>query len=91
MGGEAAKRKLLAVLLVLVALRGVGTLGWEKIKIVYSDWHLVEPHWEKALKEAIAQFMGENRDVEVELEYVSYGEKETKYITAPLRLGSGRT
>ncbi|MCR4392642.1 MAG: sugar ABC transporter substrate-binding protein [Candidatus Acetothermia bacterium] len=76
------KRKLLAVLLVLVALSGVGTLGWAKIKIVFSDWHLVEPHWEKALKEAVAQFMAENPDIEVELEYVSYGEKETKYITA---------
>lgn len=68
----------LAVGLVL----GFSLVGWPKVKIVFSDWHLVEPHWEKALKEAITQFMVENPDIEVELEYVSYAEKETKYMTA---------
>jgi len=52
------------------------------VTIVFSDWHLVEPHWEKALKEAIALFEQLNPDIDVELEYVSYAEKETKYTTA---------
>ncbi|MGC9530386.1 MAG: ABC transporter substrate-binding protein [Candidatus Bipolaricaulaceae bacterium] len=76
------KRRLVFSLLLGVLLIGTASLGWGKVKIVFSDWHLVEPHWEKALKEAIAEFEAQNPDIDVELEYVSYGEKETKYITA---------
>jgi len=75
-------RRVLVSLFLGILLIGIGPLGWGKVKIVFSDWHLVEPHWEKALKEAMAEFMAQNPDIEVELEYVSYGEKETKYITA---------
>lgn len=76
------KRRTIAVLLALVTLFGVGSLGGGKVRLVFSNWHLVEPHWEKSLKEAIAQFMVENPDIEVVLDYVSYAEKETKYMTA---------
>ncbi len=74
----------LAVMLAVVGIFACGlwTPVWGKVKLVFSDWHLVEPHWEKALKEAMAEFMAANPDIEVELEYVSYAEKETKYTTA---------
>lgn len=72
----------LSIFLLCATVIAFGTVGWGKVKIVFSDWHLVEPHWEKALKEAIAIFEERNPDIEVELEYVSYAEKETKYITA---------
>ncbi|MGB9757731.1 MAG: ABC transporter substrate-binding protein [Candidatus Bipolaricaulaceae bacterium] len=71
------KSRLFVILFVIV-----GLWGWGKVTIVFSDWHLVEPHWEKALKEAIALFEQLNPDIDVELEYVSYAEKETKYTTA---------
>lgn len=54
----------------------------QKVTIVLSNWHLVEPHWEKSIKEAVAEFMRRNPDIEVVLDYVSYAEKETKYMTA---------
>ncbi|MEM1552170.1 MAG: extracellular solute-binding protein, partial [Candidatus Bathyarchaeia archaeon] len=54
----------------------------QKVTIVLSNWHLVEPHWEKSIKEAVAEFMARNPDIEVVLDYVSYAEKETKYMTA---------
>ncbi len=76
------KRRIIALSLVAVALLAMGLLGWGKVKIVLSNWHLVEPHWEKSLKEAVAQFMTENPGIEVVLDYVSYAEKETKYMTA---------
>jgi len=53
----------------------------EKVEIVFSDWHLAEPHWEKSLKEAFVIFEKENPDIKVKLDVVSYGEKETKYTT----------
>ena len=65
-------------LLSLVSLAVAGA----KVTLTFSDWHLTEPVWEQSLKEAIAMFEAENPDIEVELDYVSYGEKETKYTTA---------
>jgi len=60
----------------------------EKVTLVFSDWHLTEPHWEQALKEGIAVFETENPEIKVKLDYVSYAEKETKYATA-LEAGKG--
>ncbi len=54
----------------------------QRVKIVLSNWHLVEPHWEKSIKEAVAEFMVRYPNIEVVLDYVSYAEKETKYMTA---------
>ncbi len=51
------------------------------VTLVFSDWHMAEPHWEKALREAFAIFEQENPTLKVQLEVVSYGEKETKYAT----------
>lgn len=75
-------RRWLLVLVALGVLLSFSTAAFSKVKLVFSNWHLVEPHWEKSLKEAIEQFMAENPDIEVELDYVSYAEKETKYMTA---------
>jgi len=62
--------------------------GAAEVKIVFSDWHLTEPHWEQALKEGIALFKVEEPKIDVTLDYVSYGEKEVKYITA-IEAGAG--
>ncbi|RKX76850.1 MAG: hypothetical protein DRP87_10795 [Spirochaetes bacterium] len=53
----------------------------EEVKIVFSDWHLSEPHWEKSLKEAFQLFEQQNPNIKVQLDVVSYAEKETKYTT----------
>lgn len=53
----------------------------EPVTLVFGDWHLTEPHWEKALKEAFEIFEAEHPHIHIELDYVSYGEKETKYTT----------
>jgi ABC-type glycerol-3-phosphate transport system substrate-binding protein len=53
----------------------------EGVSVVFSDWHLAEPVWEKSLNEAIGQFEEDNPDITVEMEVVSYAEKETKYAT----------
>ena len=55
--------------------------GEQAVTITFSDWHLAEPHWEKALNEAMSTFESENPNINVEMETVSYGEKETKYTT----------
>jgi len=82
-------RSLLTLLLVLVGL-GLAVPAWSggqtaaakgPVTLVFSDWHLAEPHWEKALKEAFVVFEKENPDIKVQLDVVSYGEKETKYTT----------
>lgn len=75
------KKIFLVSLMITVVAVGV-SIGAPKVKLVFSDWHLTEPVWEQSLKEAIAMFEAENPDIEVELDYVSYAEKETKYITA---------
>ncbi len=71
----------LGVLVCLLAVIAPVALA-EKVTIVLSNWHLVEPHWEKSLKEAVAEFMARYPNIEVVLDYVSYAEKETKYMTA---------
>ena len=53
-----------------------------------SNWHLAEPHWEKTIKAAIPLFEKENPDIKVNLEVVSYAEKEAKYATE-IQAGAG--
>ena len=76
------KRTIIALSLVAVALLVMGSLGWGRTRIVLSNWHLVEPHWEVSIIAAVNQFMAENPDIEVVLERVSYAEKEARYMTA---------
>ena len=75
-----------AVLLALGSTVPIWSTGQKEgaegtVTLVFSDWHLAEPHWEKALKEAFAVFEEENPNIKVQLDVVSYGEKETKYTT----------
>ena len=53
-----------------------------------SNWHLAEKHWEKAIKDAIPIFEKENPDIKVNLEVISYAEKEAKYATE-IQAGAG--
>ncbi len=77
---------IMAVVLVTALTLNVGpvTKASAKVTLRFSDWHLTEAHWEKALKEAMVIFEKAHPDIEVVLEPVSYGEKETKYITASI-------
>ena len=56
------------------------------VTLVFSDWHLTEPHWEKSLKEAFETFQAEHPNITLELDYVSYADKDTKYAT---EIGAG--
>jgi len=53
-----------------------------KVTLRFSDWHMGEAHWLKALEEAKVIFEEQYPDIKITFEPVSYGEKETKYITA---------
>ncbi|NIN67065.1 MAG: extracellular solute-binding protein, partial [Anaerolineae bacterium] len=53
----------------------------EKVTLLFSDWHLTEPHWEAALIEAFDIYMADHPNIDIELDYVSYADKETKYTT----------
>jgi ABC-type glycerol-3-phosphate transport system substrate-binding protein len=58
------------------------------VTLTLSDWHLTEPHWEKAIKEMMLVFEKENPNIRVQLVPVLYAEKETKYITE-IQAGAG--
>ena len=58
------------------------------ITLTLSDWHLTEPHWEKAIKEMMLVFEKENPNVKVLLVPVIYAEKENIYITE-IQAGAG--
>ncbi len=60
----------------------------QPVTLRLSDWHLTEPHWEKALKEMMVVFEKENSDIQVLLEPVAYAEKETRY-TSEIQTGAG--
>jgi multiple sugar transport system substrate-binding protein len=53
-----------------------------------SDWHLTEPHWEKAIKEMMQVLEAENPDLRVVLVPVAYADKETLYTTE-IQAGAG--
>jgi multiple sugar transport system substrate-binding protein len=57
------------------------TEPWEEVTLVFSDWHLTEPHWEASLREAFETFEAQNPNIKIELDYVSYADKDTKYAT----------
>jgi multiple sugar transport system substrate-binding protein len=58
----------------------------EEVTLVFSDWHLTEPHWEASLIEAFETYEDVAPNVTLELDYVSYGDKDTKYAT---EIGAG--
>ncbi len=74
------------MIVLILTLNVVFVVGAEAAKVTlrFSDWHLAEAHWKKALEEAKVIFEKAHPDIEVILETVSYGEKETKYITASI-------
>lgn len=60
-----------------------------EITLVFSDWHLSEPVWAASLEEAFNQSWAEQHpDIQVELEVISYAEKEAKYATE-IEAGAG--
>ena len=80
---------LLMSLIMVVVLTAVVTLSFglvtkasAKVTLRFSDWHMAEAHWLKALEEAKVIFERQYPDIKITFEPVSYGEKETKYITA---------
>jgi multiple sugar transport system substrate-binding protein len=59
------------------------------VTLTFSDWHLSEPVWAASLEEGFEQSWAEEHpDIEVELEEISYAEKETKYVTE-IEAGAG--
>ena len=73
-------------LLVALTVVGVAVLtpadltgAGEPVTIRFSDWHLTEDVWNKSLTEAMAVFEKRFPNIQVRMEPVSYGEKETKY------------
>jgi ABC-type glycerol-3-phosphate transport system substrate-binding protein len=78
------------VLLGLVVLIRFSTFvnAQEKVTLRFSDWHLTESPWDKTLADAMALFEKRNPNIKVELEPVSYKDKETKY-TVEIAAGKG--
>ena len=66
----------MAALLVVFAINSATAA---KVTLRFSDWHLTEDVWNKSLNEGMDIFHKRNPDIKVNLEPVSYGEKETKY------------
>ena len=60
----------------------------EPVTLLFSDWHLTEPHWEASLMDAFERFPDVDPHVELEYDYVSYGDKDTKYATE-IEAGAG--
>ncbi|MCB9419490.1 MAG: sugar ABC transporter substrate-binding protein [Ardenticatenaceae bacterium] len=60
----------------------------QAITLYLSDWHLTEPHWEKAITEMILVFEQENPGIKVQLDPIPYAEKEASYITE-IQAGGG--
>jgi multiple sugar transport system substrate-binding protein len=51
------------------------------VTLTFSDWHLAEDVWAASLEEAFADFAEQHPDIAVELDVVSYADKETRYAT----------
>ncbi len=52
-----------------------------EVTLVFSDWHLTEPHWEASLMDAFDTYEEVAPNIDLQLDYVSYGDKDTKYAT----------
>jgi multiple sugar transport system substrate-binding protein len=66
----------MAALLVVFAFNSAMAAN---VTLRFSDWHLTEDVWNKSLNEGMEIFHKRNPNIKVNLEPVSYGEKETKY------------
>jgi ABC-type glycerol-3-phosphate transport system substrate-binding protein len=83
------KMTILVVLGLVVLLSfTTATTAQEKVTLRFSDWHLTEAPWDKTLADAMALFEQRNPNIKVQLEPVSYKEKETKY-TVEIAAGKG--
>lgn len=60
----------------------------EEVTLTFSDWHLTESHWEATLMKAFERYRAEKPNVNLELDYVSYADKDTKYATE-IQAGAG--
>lgn len=78
-----SKRFLILMLLVMILSGLTGNISGQtdQVTLVFSDWHLTEAHWEATLLEAFELFEQEHPNINIVLDYVPYGEKETKYAT----------
>ena len=63
-------------------------IAQEKVTLRFSDWHLTESPWDKTLADAMALFEKRYPNIKIELEPVSYKDKEPKY-TVELAAGKG--
>lgn len=67
------------VILFVGLLSLVSAMAMGAVDLRFSDWHMTEDVWMQSLVEAIAIFEARYPDINVTLEPVSYGDKETKY------------
>ncbi|MBI4562513.1 MAG: hypothetical protein HY724_10760, partial [Candidatus Rokubacteria bacterium] len=51
----------------------------QRVTLRFSDWHLTEDVWNKSLTEGMAIFEKRFPHIKVQMEPISYREKETKY------------
>ena len=78
------------VVLGLVVFFGFSTAitAQEKVTLRFSDWHLTEAPWDKTLADAMPLFEQRHPNIKVDLEPVSYKDKEPKY-TVEIAAGKG--
>lgn len=69
----------LASVCVVVLVATVPIDAQQRVTLRFSDWHLTEDVWNKSLTEAMAIFEKRFPNIKVQMEPVSYREKETKY------------
>lgn len=72
---------LIAFLVVSVTVPIAVIPAWaqQRVTLRFSDWHLTEDVWKKSLTEGMAIFEKRFPYIKVQMEPVSYREKETKY------------
>jgi multiple sugar transport system substrate-binding protein len=60
----------------------------ERVSLVLSDWHLTEKQWEPSLLKALGRYKQDHLNVDLQLDYASYAEKDKKYA-AEMAAGTG--
>lgn len=69
----------LTMICVTVLIGAIPAGAQERVTLRFSDWHLTEDVWNKSLTEGMAIFEKRYPNIKVQMEPVSYREKETKY------------
>jgi len=64
------------------------TAPQQQVTLRLSDWHLAEAQWEKAIKDRMVLFQKDNPNIKVNVEVISYADKEAKYTTE-IQAGTG--